>query len=734
MKIGVVGACSFYVVFLSFSSLLFALPQDPEVVAGEVTFEQDGNTLNVTASNNAIVNYSSFNIDQDEAVHFILPSADSVILNRNIGDTPSLLIGDMDSIGKVWLINTSGIYVDKDADINVGGLVASTLDISNENFLAGNYSFSADQIAQVAIAQILNEGTITAADGSYVVLIGGAVANTGTINAPLGTVAFAAGEAVTVGITDNNLISIAIDEAVSAEVLDAEGNRVTDQIKNSGAINAENGKVVMKAESLDQLFDQSINMDGYVNAEQAVVTEEGVIEIVGSGDIEMTGEMDAEKGRVEVSSQADVNVEGQYNVSEGEFAITADSITVTGTLSITGAASFSANQDIILSGNLAVTSGALTLTADADANGSGAFTQNLNTSIETIGSGDITIRAAEDISLQGITSAGALTVLSGADIRTYGAIFTLGRTELKADVDLVIGGNISVTNANLILTADADLNGTGAFSQLAGTTIQTIGSGDITITGSGLGTLGNITAADSLYLKQAGAPASYSQLAGTQITTGESLVIESGVTYTANDAVIQVAKDFLNNGAFIPEASTVYLVSDEEALVTGDNTFNDLVVIEPGKTVTFEADSTQTITGILTAQGGYGKLLTLKSSSISIPWKIDARGVTDLSYLLVQNATNVNIHGPPLAPAYSSNALGNTGWDFSQSGPSWIGSNTSQLWSLYSNWNGGFVPGAGDIATFSGLATSNTVLDQNTTIAGLTLSSDFTRTLSLNAN
>ncbi len=78
--------------------------------------------------------------------------------------------------------------------MNVGGLVASTLDISDSDFMAGRTHFAGSG------GTVLNEGTITS-DGGFVVLMGAHVSNQGTIQARLGTVAMAAGAAVTLDFT-----------------------------------------------------------------------------------------------------------------------------------------------------------------------------------------------------------------------------------------------------------------------------------------------------------------------------------------------------------------------------------------------------------------------------------------------------------------------------------------------------------------------------------------------------
>jgi large exoprotein involved in heme utilization and adhesion len=96
--------------------------------------------------------------------------------------------------------------------VNVGGLVASTLGISDADFMAGRYAFSGSGGA------VLNQGSINA-DGGYVALLGASVSNQGVIQANLGTVALAAGEAITLDVAGDGLLNVAIDKgAVNALV------------------------------------------------------------------------------------------------------------------------------------------------------------------------------------------------------------------------------------------------------------------------------------------------------------------------------------------------------------------------------------------------------------------------------------------------------------------------------------------------------------------------------------
>src|SRR5262245_23892323 len=137
-------ALSVFTLLFFLPRLAFGLPTDAEVVSGSAVFEQaDDSTLNVTVSGNSIINYGSFNIAENETVNFFFPTLDAFSLNRVTGGGPSNILGTLTANGNLILVNTNGFNFGPSANVSVGGLIASAHDISNANFLAGNYIFSA---------------------------------------------------------------------------------------------------------------------------------------------------------------------------------------------------------------------------------------------------------------------------------------------------------------------------------------------------------------------------------------------------------------------------------------------------------------------------------------------------------------------------------------------------------------------------------------------------------------
>jgi filamentous hemagglutinin family protein len=169
-----------------FSTLATALPEGASLVAGQANISTpNANAMVVTqGSDKAILNWQSFNIGAGQSMQFVQPGAASVALNRVTGAAPSSIYGSLSANGQVFLINPAGVMFAPGAQVHVGGLVASTLALSNEDFMAGRYTFSSSGNA----GAVTNGGNIRAARGGYVLLAAPNVSNTGSINADAGSV------------------------------------------------------------------------------------------------------------------------------------------------------------------------------------------------------------------------------------------------------------------------------------------------------------------------------------------------------------------------------------------------------------------------------------------------------------------------------------------------------------------------------------------------------------------
>ena len=279
----------------------FCLPKDAQVENGTVSITTpNSTTMNITASDKAIVNFSSFNIGQNETVNFIQPNSSASVLSRVTGPEASVIAGNLNANGILFLINPNGINFTPTANVQVNGLVASTLDISNNNFINGNYELIKNENSKYS--QVLNEGTII---GNNIALIGSAVENRGIIIATAGTVHLVSGDKTVVAFDNRGLINVEVTDATSGSVIDKDGNTVKDAVKNSGTINAH--QVYMTAKTASDIFENAVNNTGIVRATR-LVNENGIIKIVAEGsnaDIEGSLESD---GDIYIDSNAKVTV------------------------------------------------------------------------------------------------------------------------------------------------------------------------------------------------------------------------------------------------------------------------------------------------------------------------------------------------------------------------------------------------------------------------------------------
>lgn len=245
-----------------------ANPLDPNVVAGDAAVSGQG-TANLTvdqSTDKAIIDWRTFDIGVGETTRFVQPSSQSVTLNRVTGgEGASQILGALKANGQVFLINPGGILFGKDATVDVGALVATTNDMLNADFMAGNYRFDA---AGRSNASIVNLGTITVEDGGFAALVAPGVRNAGTIRANLGKISLASADKFTLDFYGDELIQLAVDDATAGTVIDlATGQTLQDLVSNSGLLSANGGSVELTASAARAVVNSVINNTGNIEAD-----------------------------------------------------------------------------------------------------------------------------------------------------------------------------------------------------------------------------------------------------------------------------------------------------------------------------------------------------------------------------------------------------------------------------------------------------------------------------------
>jgi filamentous hemagglutinin family protein len=275
-----------------------ALPQGGTVAAGSGSINQSGNNMTVNqGTQKMIVDWQSFGIASGESVQFIQPSSSSVALNRVLGNNSSEIFGSLSANGQVFLTNPNGILFGSTAQVDVGGLVASTLNISNQDFLAGDYTFSGDDGGRIT-----NQGTLTARDGGVIALLAPEVRNEGLILAREGSVGLGAGTRISLDLS--NGLRLEVEESVLNAV-----------VENHHAIRAEGGVIILSASAQQSLLSGMINNTGVLEA--GSVSEAGGRILLNAGTVTTTGALDVssthgEGGRIALNGAA-VALGGELN-------------------------------------------------------------------------------------------------------------------------------------------------------------------------------------------------------------------------------------------------------------------------------------------------------------------------------------------------------------------------------------------------------------------------------------
>jgi filamentous hemagglutinin family protein len=454
-----------------------ALPAGGEVSAGAGTVSQSGSTMTVNqTSQNLAINWKSFNIDAPETVNFVQPNAAAIALNRVLGVDGTNILGKLNANGQVWILNPNGVLFGQGAQVNVGGLLASTLDISDADFMDGKRTFSGSG------GTVTNRGQLAA---NYVALLGEQVKNEGVIVANLGTVALAAGNKVTLDFAGDKLLNVQIDEGALHAL-----------VENKALIQADGGRVVMTAKAKDALLDTAVNNSGVIQA-RTIENRAGRILLLGdmqSGSVQIDGTLDASAtlpplqgegwggdgangGFIEtsaakvgvgetarVTTKAENGQTGTWLIDPNDFTIAASGGDISG-------ATLSANLG---GGNIEIQSSGGGTAGNGDIHVNDAVTWSANT---------LTLTAARDVNINAVMTANNTAAL------------TLNPATANGADSAVAGGTVKVG------LTDAGFTGRVDFFQADGVTPRS-GTGFLTIGGNGytvitdLGLAGSVTTTD----------------------------------------------------------------------------------------------------------------------------------------------------------------------------------------------------------------------------------------------
>jgi len=293
------------------------------------------------------INAAAFGVKLGEAFTLQQSFATDIALIRVLGQDPSNIFGSINAKGQLFISNPNGVLFGKDAQVNAGGLVATSLGLNVPDFMAGQYTFSSNGDA----GSVINQGNLTAAQGGYIALLAPEVRNEGVISATMGTVLLAAGDKVTLNLDNGALFGYTIDKGA-----------VNALAENKQLIQADGGQVFMGAKAADAITTAAISNSGIIRA-RTIKKHAGVIRLSGDAVITNTGTLDASAfktgsgGEITLDGRfvalgGNVNASGQFNggqvgvYASGDLSL-ADHVLATGATGRGGSVRYEAGGQIV---------------------------------------------------------------------------------------------------------------------------------------------------------------------------------------------------------------------------------------------------------------------------------------------------------------------------------------------------------------------------------------------------
>ncbi len=558
----------------------FGAPQGAVPTFGQATVRQTlpGQTDIVQTTPRAGLDWTSFSIGAGERVNVVQPDARSVLLNRVVGDNPSLIYGTLSSNGSVWLINPRGIVFGASSRVDVGSLVASTLSITREDMVSGRLQLGA---GTGPAGELRSEGQITATDGS-VVLVAPQLHHSGQIQAR--RVGLAAASEVLVDVEGDGLI-----------FFNVRNDHLDSRLALLGSVRADGGTAEIRAAARAGFADTVLNLEGVVQA-RSLGQREGRIVVDGgaSGVTLLSGQLDA-SGTQAGERGGSITVLGQHLGLAATAVLDASGATGGGGLRVGGDYQ-GANPELRNAERVSVVAGAR-LAADALVQGDGGRIIVWSDQVTRYG-GALSARGGA-----GGGNGGFAEVSGKATLQFAGAV-DLAAPQGRAGTLLLDPNTITINNAGTAVAAPATVNfndapddteftkasintllGDGTNVSLAAKNLITVGSQGGALSGSGKLTLRS----------------------GGNILINAAIATTGGIELSANDNAAGTA-----SGTGHVEIDNVNLSAGANALLISDNgsgtahslngnlTANGLTITGA---VALAGNSTWTVTGASSVSG-----------------------------------------------------------------------------------------------------------------------------------
>ncbi|MFS2036163.1 beta strand repeat-containing protein [Polaromonas sp. CT11-55] len=529
------------------------------VVAGAGTVATAGNVTTINqATQRLAIDWTSLSTRANEALVFNQPNAQAIALNRIIGSSPSELLGSLTANGQVFILNPNGVLFGAGSHVNVGGLVASTLNMSNADFMAGNNVFTGSG------GSVVNQGMLNTRQGGYLALLAPEVRNEGVMTATLGTALLAAGNKVTLNLDNGSLLGYSIDQGA-----------INALAENKHLIKADGGQVLLGAKAIDSLTSATVNNTGIIEA-KTLANKAGRIMLIGDmehGMVHIGGTLDAsapdggDGGFIETSA-ANFRILPSFRVNtrapqgkNGNWLLDPATMTI--------AAGNGAAANTIYEDTLEAAGSDMTIQATDSINVTGNFSNadvempsGLNliikttgasgTGIDLTGSGDgtaLTFKVSGGGTINVNTASASQSIKSSGLAVTGGAgtitVNSAGALDISNAAVQTAGGAISLTGAGQagnsgVLVSQSTVNaGTGVLT-INGITADTAQYGVLLDRATLISANANINSASSAI-----------KLAGSSLTSSGNISIDASNTNSGNHAV-----ELVNSGATQTNVST----------------------------------------------------------------------------------------------------------------------------------------------------------------------------------
>jgi filamentous hemagglutinin family protein len=573
-----------------------ALPVGGSVAQGSASISQQANQMVINqATDKAVISWQGFDIGAAAGINVLQPNASSVLLNRVVGNDPSQIFGSLTANGHVILVNPNGIVFGADGSVTASAFTASTLGISDADFMAGNYHF----VGNGANGSILNQGSINATT-DYVALLGASVTNDGKITTNQGNVYMGAAQAITVPVSNSGRIRMELDPA-SVNV--AVNNTQNGVIVTSG------GQVLMQASAVnDAIATPSINHAGQINT---TATQAGNVNLLADdGNVRVSGSIIASStnpayqgGDIIIGRDITINklakltdVSGATLLSNKGFVETSGDWLNTNDISVLAKEWLLDPSDITISNN---SSSNVIGTSPADITPNGGSGTSSIVQVSTIQSAinqgtSVTIKTTNVSNPSGagnITITNALTFANNSN--------TDATLSLIADNGITQNAAITATGSKLVnisMTANGNFQGnTVASPSSRGIVLNSniITNGDITLNA----TVDNpSTYTDAIRFNNTTITARSYNITGTHNNTA---IGSNGVSFNGTNIFTATQDSFIRGftkGSSWPPSMGVYYLN-------GSNT-------------TFDSGTGQTsVVGVLTGTGSHGSRVSFDSGA-----------------------------------------------------------------------------------------------------------------------